>query len=127
MSDNNKNDNDNDNGTDVNGMGGMPNFGELLQTAQRMQEDLARVQDELAGKSVEGSAGGGMVVATANGRQQLVGIRIEKEIVDPSDIGMLQDLVVAAVNQALARASELAREEMSSITGGLPIKIPGMF
>ena len=70
---------------------------------------------------------GGMVVARANGKQQLLSVTIEKAIVDPEEIDMLQDLVVAAVNQALARASELAREELSSITGGLPIKIPGLF
>jgi DNA-binding YbaB/EbfC family protein len=106
--------------------GGLPNFGELMQTAQRMQQEMARIQSELGQKTVEGSSGGGMIKAVANGRQQLVSITIESELIDPEDPGMLQDLVVAAVNQALARASELAKQELSSVAGGLPIKIPGL-
>ena len=106
--------------------GGMPNFGELLKSAQKMQQEMARIQSELGQKTVEGTAGGGLVVATVNGRQQLVALRIEREIVDPDDLGMLQDLVLAAVNQGLARASELARQEMSELAGGLPIEIPGL-
>jgi DNA-binding YbaB/EbfC family protein len=105
---------------------GIPNFADLMQTAQKMQEDLTRIQQELASKTVEGSAGGGMVVATVNGKHQILRITIEKEIVDPNDIDMLQDLVVAAVNQAMERAGELARKELSAATGGLPIRIPGM-
>ncbi len=104
----------------------MPNFGELMQTAQRVQEDLSRIQAELAQKTVEGSAGGGLVTAVANGRQQLISLKIEKDIVDPEDIPMLQDLVVAAVNVALGRASEMAQAELSAVTGGLPLKIPGL-
>lgn len=104
----------------------MPNFGDILQTAQRMQQELARVQEQLAQTTVEGSAGGGMVVATVNGRQQLVSISIEREMIDPAEQEMLQDLVVAAVNQALSKAQELAQQEMSKITGGLPIKLPGL-
>ena len=103
-----------------------PNIGDLLQTAQRMQEEIGRIQQELATKTVEGSAGGGMVVATVNGKQQLVAIRFDKEIVDPSDIEMLQDLVVAAVNQGLSKAQDLQQEELSKLTGGLPISLPGM-
>lgn len=106
--------------------GGLPNFGELMQSAQRMQQELARIQSELGQKTVEGSSGGGMIKAVANGRQQLVSISIEPELIDPDDPAMLQDLVVAAVNQALARASELAKQELSSVAGGLPIKIPGL-
>ena len=107
--------------------GGMPNFGDLIQSAQRMQQNLARIQQELERKAVEGSAGGGMVKATVNGRHQVLKVEIEKEIVDPADIGMLQDLIVAAVNQAMNKASELAKEELSAATGGLPINIPGLF
>lgn len=103
-----------------------PNIQGLLQTAQRMQQELSRIQGELASKTVEGSAGGGMVVAVANGRQQLVSISIEREVVDPADVEMLQDLVVAAVNQALGKAAELAQQEMAKVTGGLNINIPGM-
>ena len=86
------------------------NFQELLQTAQRVQEELSRVQNELAQKRVEGSAGGGMVTVVANGRQQILSVRIEKEVVDPEEVGMLQDLVVAAVNKALIESAELAKQ-----------------
>ena len=103
-----------------------PKFQDLLQTAQRVQEEIRRVQEDLAKKKVEGSAGGGMVVATANGRQQLVSIRVEKHVVDPDEVEMLQDLVVAAVNQALAKASEMAQEEMGRVTGGMGLNIPGL-
>jgi hypothetical protein len=101
-------------------------FQELLQTAQRVQQELGRVQSELASKTVEGSSGGGMVVAVANGKQQLVSLKVEREVVDPDDVGMLQDLVVAAVNQALAKAAQLAQEEMSKITGQMNMNIPGL-
>jgi DNA-binding YbaB/EbfC family protein len=107
--------------------GNGPTFQDLLQTAQRMQQELSRVQSELAQKRVEGSAGGGMVTAVANGRQQLISLQIEKEVVDPSDIAMLQDLVVAAVNQALAKAAELAQQEMARVTGQVNLKLPGLF
>jgi DNA-binding YbaB/EbfC family protein len=102
------------------------NFQELLQTAQRVQEELSRVQNELAQKRVEGSAGGGMVVVVANGRQQVLSVRIEKEVVDPEEVGMLQDLVVAAVNKALAESSELAKQEMAKVTGQMNINVPGL-
>ena len=103
-----------------------PDLSKMLETAQRMQQEISRVQQRLEGQRLEGSAGGGMVVAAVNGKQQLLSLRIEPQIVDPSDIEMLQDLVVAAVNQALARASELAQQEMSKITGGMMLKIPGI-
>ena len=103
-----------------------PSFSDLLQTAQRMQQEMTRVQSELGGHTVEGSAGGGMVVATVNGRQQVVSLRIEREVVDPSDVPMLQDLVVAAVNQGLAKSMELAQQEMAKVTGGLGVRLPGM-
>jgi nucleoid-associated protein EbfC len=106
--------------------GNAPNFQDLLQTAQRMQQELSRVQAELAQKRVEGSAGGGMVRATANGRQQLVSLRIEQEVVDPSDVAMLQDLVLAAVNSALAKAAELAQQEMAKVTGQVNLKLTGL-
>jgi len=112
--------------SEENEQGGVPDLGNLLQTAQKMQEELGRVQGELAKKIVEGSAGGGMVVARANGRQQLVSISFEKEIVDPDETEMLQDLVVAAVNQALSKAADMAQQEMGKITGGM-LNIPGMF
>lgn len=102
----------------------IPNFGEMLRAAQRVQQEIQRIQQELAGKTVEGSAGGGLVVARANGRSQLLSVTLDREIVDPDETAMLQDLIVAAVNQALAKSSELAQQELGKVTGGMPIKLP---
>jgi len=100
-------------------------FQDLLKQVQDVRERMQRLQEELGARSVEGSAGGGMVVAVVNGRQELLDLRIEKEVVDPGDVGMLRDLVRAAVNDALARSREMAAAEMAKITGGmLP---PGIF
>ena len=99
-------------------------LGNLMKQAQMMQEKMARVQEEAAAKTVEASAGGGMVTVTANGRMEVVSIKIEKEVVDPADVEMLQDLVAAAVNEALKKAQEMVSEEMSKVTGGLGL--PGM-
>ena len=99
-------------------------IGQLMKQAQKMQSQMAKIQEEMAGKTVEASAGGGMVKAVANGKQELVSVSIEKEVVDPEDVEMLQDLLVAAVNEALKKSQEMMAEEMSKITGGLPI--PGM-
>ncbi len=99
---------------------------QLLNTAQRVQEEIAQVQDQLARHTVEGSAGGGMVVVVANGRQQIISVRIEPQVVDPDDVEMLQDLVVAAANAALGKAAQLAQEEMSKVTGQLNLQIPGL-
>jgi hypothetical protein len=100
-------------------------FQDLLKQAQEVRERMQRLQEELGARTVEGSAGGGMVVAVMNGRQELLDLRIEKEVVDPSDTGMLRDLVLAAVNDALARSREMAAAELSKITGG--ILPPGIF
>lgn len=97
----------------------MTDLGEMMRKAQEMRTRLQQLQDELGNKTVEGSSGGGMVVATANGRQELVSLRIEKEVVSPDDVGLLQDLVRAAVNDALARSREMAASEMSKIAGGM--------
>jgi hypothetical protein len=99
-------------------------FGDMMRQARVLQDKLAKMQDELAEKTVESSVGGGMVVAKANGRQELLSVFLEPEVVDPNDTEMLQDLIVAAVNDALRKSQELAAEEMSKLTGGL--KIPGM-
>jgi nucleoid-associated protein EbfC len=99
-------------------------FGNMMKQVQKMQAKMAQMQEDLADERVEGSAGGGMVKAIANGKQELVEIVIDKEVVDPEDIEMLQDLIIAAVNQANKAASELASEKMAEITGGL--NIPGM-
>jgi hypothetical protein len=99
-------------------------FGNMMKQVQKMQAKMAEVQEQLAEERVEGTAGGGMVKAVANGRQELVEIVIDKEVVDPDDVEMLQDLIVAAVNQAQKAASDLASEKMDEITGGL--NIPGL-
>jgi DNA-binding YbaB/EbfC family protein len=90
-----------------------------------MQAKMAQVQAELAEKSVEASAGGGMVKVVMNGRHEVVSVTIDPEVVDPQDIEMLEDLVAAAVTEAANRVEEMVRDEMSSITGGIPL--PGMF
>ena len=97
----------------------------ILEAAQNLQREIARVQEELAQKTVEAQAGGGMVTVTANGRQEILSIRIEPSVIDPHEQGMLQDLVVAAVNLALRKAQELAQQEIAKVTGGLPLP-PGM-
>ena len=103
----------------------MKEMQEVLRQAQRMQERLARVQEELAGKTVEASSGGGMVTAVVNGRQEVVSIRIEKEVVSPEDVELLQDLVAGAVNEAMSRSRKMMADEMAKITGGM--NLPGMF
>ncbi len=102
-----------------------PNIKEMMRQAQRLQAKMAKVQEELATREIEASVGGGMVKAVANGKPEIVSISIEKEVVDPEDVEMLQDLVVAAVNEALNRAKEMVNGEMSKLTGGL--QLPGMF
>ena len=101
------------------------NIGKLMKQAQQMQTQMAKVQEELAGKEVEGSSGGGMVTVKMNGQQEVLGVLIDPEVFKEGDKEMLEDLVVAAVNEARRRALEIAKEEMAKITGGLPI--PGMF
>ncbi len=103
----------------------MPDLGSLMQAAQQMQREIARVQEELGAKQVEASAGGGMVTAVANGRQELVSIKIERSVVDPNDVAMLQDLVTAAVNQALAKAQAMMQEEVAKLAGGMNLP-PGL-
>ena len=104
----------------------MKGMGKMMKQAQQLQARMLKLQEELAEKTVETSAGGGMVKVVANGRQQLVSIQIEKEVVDPDDVEMLQDLVLAAANDALTKAQEMAAEEMNKLTGGLNLNIPGM-
>ncbi len=104
--------------------GKMPDLGNLMNIAQKLQGDMAKMQEDLARIECEASSGGGMVTAKVNGRYEIVDITIEKEVVDPSEIGMLQDLIVAAVNQAIVKIRETTQAEMSKLTGGL--NIPGM-
>ncbi len=100
---------------------------QILKQAQKMQEEMARVQEELANITVEGSAGGGMVKVTANCQNQILEVKIEQEVIDPEDKDMLEDLVVGAVNQALENAQKRAQEEMSKVTGGIMGNMPGGF
>lgn len=101
------------------------NIQNLMKQAQRIQSQVTRMQEELGDRTVEVSAGGGMVTAVANGRQELVAVSIDPQVVDPEDVEMLEDLVVAAVSEALARAGEMAAEEMKKVTGGM--SLPGLF
>lgn len=96
----------------------------LQRMAQQMQQEMLRIQDELEAATIDGSAGGGVVSATVTGKQELVSITIDPSTVDPSDVEMLQDLIVAAVNDALRASRELAEQKMGAVTGGL--KLPGM-
>lgn len=102
-------------------------MGDIMKQAQKMQEQMQKVQDELANLQVEGSAGGGMVTVVANGKQEITEVRIDKQVVDPEDIEMLEDLVVAAVNQAMEKAQELASQEMNKVAGGMLGNLPGGF
>jgi DNA-binding YbaB/EbfC family protein len=102
----------------------MKGMNDLLRQAQLMQSKMAKMQEEIGERQVEASSGGGMVKVIANGRQELLSIRIEKEAVNPEDIDMLQDLTLTAVNEALRLSREMMEQEMSAITGGL--KIPGI-
>jgi DNA-binding YbaB/EbfC family protein len=105
-------------------MKGMPNMGNLLKKAQELQEKMAKLQEELGEKTVEASSGGGMVSVVANGKQEIVSIKIDPEVVDSNDVEMLEDLVLAAINDALYQAKQLVTDEMSQLTGG--VKIPGI-
>ena len=104
----------------------------ILKQAQKLQQDMARVQAELEQLQVEASSGGGVVAARVSGKQELIEIKLNPDVVDPKETEMLEDLIVAAVNQALKKSRDLAEEKMSEVTGslmgGLPggLKIPGL-
>ncbi len=102
----------------------MKGMGNMMKQAQKLQSKMLKLQEELAEKTVETTAGGGMIKVVANGKQQIVSITMEKEVVDPDDIEMLQDLILAAVNDALAKAQEMVASEMGKLTGGF--NLPGM-
>lgn len=100
------------------------NMQKLMQQAQKMQRDVARIQEELAGTEIEGVAGGGMVKVIVSGNSEVLSIAIDPEIVDPDDVEMLEDMVLAAVKDALANAAAISAEKMNAVTGGM--KMPGM-
>ena len=102
----------------------MKDMGNMMKQVQKLQSKMLKLQEEMAEKTVEASSGGGMVKVVANGRQQLLSIQIEKEVVDPEDLEMLQDLILAAVNEALLKSQEMVSGEMSKLTGGM--NIPGL-
>tara|TARA_B100001123_G_C15294638_1_gene1018715 strand:- start:217 stop:600 length:384 start_codon:yes stop_codon:yes gene_type:complete len=101
----------------------------MMKQAQKLQAKLAKVQEELADKQVEGSSGGGMVVVTANGQQDILAIKISPEVLDPEDVDMLEDLVMAAIHQAKEKSQQMAEEEMQKATSGLippGMNMPGL-
>ena len=103
----------------------MKDFGKLLKQAQQMQAKMAEIQERLAEQTIEASAGGGMVTVTMNGQHEIVSIKIDPEVVDPSDVEMLEDLIMAACSEVRAKVDEMVKSEMSSLTGGFPV--PGLF
>ncbi|MGE5589636.1 MAG: YbaB/EbfC family nucleoid-associated protein [Bacillota bacterium] len=103
----------------------MGNLNKMMKQVQQMQANMQKLQEELADRTVEATAGGGMVTVVVTGKQELKSIVIKPEAVDPDDVDMLQDLVLAAVNEGLRKAGEMAAAEMAKVTGGL--KMPGMF
>ena len=108
-------------------MKGLPNMGNLLKQAQQFQTKMAELQEELGDRTVEGTAGGGMVTVVVNGRQEVLSVRVEPEVVDPDDLEMLQDLILAAVNDGLSKARNMVNEEMGKMTKGLNLpNIPGL-
>ena len=102
----------------------MQNFGEMMKQAKKLQDKMGSLQKELESKTVETTAGGGMVSVVVNGKFELQSLKIDKEVVNPDDVDMLQDLIVAAVNEGIRKAQEMASMEMAKLTGGL--KIPGL-
>lgn len=103
------------------------NIQQMMKQAQKMQKKMEEAQAEAALEIVEASAGGGMVTVKVNGKQELVSIAIEKDVVDPNDVDMLQDLITAAVNEGLKKSQEVVQQKMSAVTGNLGINIPGLF
>ncbi|MBI5183519.1 MAG: YbaB/EbfC family nucleoid-associated protein [Nitrospinae bacterium] len=102
----------------------MKGMGNIMKQAQKMQEKMLKIQEEMANRTVEASSGGGMIIVVANGRQEILSVKIEPEVVNSNEVDMLEDLVTAAVNEALRKSREMVAEEMTKLTGG--IDIPGL-
>jgi DNA-binding YbaB/EbfC family protein len=98
---------------------------EIMKQAQQMQQKMSQIQNELAGRTVTASVGGGMVSVTVNGKNELLSVQIDKEVINPEDQAMLQDLIVSAVNEGIKKSQDMAQAEMRKITGGM--NIPGIF
>ncbi len=107
--------------------GGFAQMQKMMRQLQKMQSKVNKLQEELGERTVEASAGGGMVKVVVTGSQEIQSISIQPEVVDPDDVEMLQDLVVAAVNEGLRKAREMINEEMAKITGGINLNLPGLF
>ncbi|MCR4440537.1 MAG: YbaB/EbfC family nucleoid-associated protein [Peptococcaceae bacterium] len=107
------------------GFGNMGNMQKMMKQVQKMQADMARLQEELGNRTVEATAGGGAVKAVMNGKQELIELNLDPEILNPDDVEMVQDLIMAAFNEALRKSQEMVSQEMNKITGG--IKMPGLF
>ena len=107
----------------------MPDLNALMKQAQKLQGDVAKAQEELAKLTCDGTAGGGLVTATVNGQFEVVRVKLDKTVVDPSDIGMLEDLITAAINAAATKVREMSKEKMGAVMGGLGglPGMPGMF
>jgi DNA-binding YbaB/EbfC family protein len=106
---------------------GIPSMGNLMKQAQQIQARIAKLQEELGEKTIEVSSGGGMVTVVVNGRQELLSIKIDPEVINPNDLEMLQDLILAAVNDGMSRAKNMVTEEMRKLTGGIDLSnIPGL-
>ncbi|MCQ2362708.1 MAG: YbaB/EbfC family nucleoid-associated protein [Acidaminococcaceae bacterium] len=105
-------------------MGGMANMAGMMKKVQKMQADMAKLQEDLKKRTLDVSVGGGAVSVTVTGKKELAGIKIDPSAVDPEDVEMLQDLIVSAVNEGMRQIDELTEKEMAKITGG--IKIPGL-
>ncbi|MED4601962.1 YbaB/EbfC family nucleoid-associated protein [Paenibacillus validus] len=103
----------------------MNNMNQMMKQVKKMQEQMLKAQEDLATRTIEGTAGGGVVSVTVNGQKKVIGVAIKPEAVDPDDVEMLQDLVLTAINDAMSKAEELAGKEMSKLTGGM--NIPGLF
>jgi len=105
-------------------MKGMPNMGQIMKQAQQFQAKMAKIQEEMGDKTIDASAGGGMVTVVVNGRQEIISIHIDKEVIDPDDREMLQDLIMAAINDGLSRSKTMVSDEMGKLTKGL--NMPGL-
>ena len=105
---------------------GLGNIQDVMKQAQEMQQRIAKVQEELADKTVSAESGGGMVKVTANGKQRILQIKIEKDVINPAEAEMLEDLIVAGINKALEESQKMAQEEIKKATAGMLPNIPGL-